>query len=172
MERLAKTDALAFLEKCLLRYEREVKGYTAKLKKHERVHGKMQPAEEIDVSFREKPFSVLLSWAANPRPALKSLFVKGENGDKVLVQPTWGWIPDLDPKGTFAMSKARYPMTEFGIKAGMESTRAYWVAAREAKALHVEYLGITTAQGTRRRAPVTRSNGPATPNPRPTASAS
>ncbi len=144
MERLAQTKPLAFLEKCILRYEREVKGYTCRLNKHERVHGKMQPAELIDVCFRESPFSVLLSWPGDPRPAIKSLFVKGENGDKVLVLPTWGWIPDLDPKGAFAMGKARYPLTEFGIKAGMDSTRAFWTAAQDAKALHVEYLGIAT----------------------------
>jgi hypothetical protein len=142
MERLAKDDPVAFLEKTLLRYEREVKGYNCTLKRQERVNGKLLPSEVIDVAFREKPFSVRLEWAAEPRPARAILLVEGENADKLVVQPTSLWSPDLDPKGSFAMARCRYPMTEFGMKKGMENTRAYWIAARDAKALHVEYLGV------------------------------
>src|SRR5262249_26736361 len=69
MERLARTDPVAFLEKCLLRYEREVKGYRCKLKRQERVNGKLLPSENFDVAFREKPFSVKLEWPEEPRPA-------------------------------------------------------------------------------------------------------
>src|SRR5262249_15604685 len=36
----------------------------------------------------------------------------------------------------------RFPITESDIKSGMLSTRAYWIAAKENKALHVEYLGV------------------------------
>jgi hypothetical protein len=142
MERLAKTDPLAFLEKCLLRYEREVKGYRCKLQRQERVQGKLQPSENFDVTFREKPFSVLLEWPNEPRPAKKLLFVQGDNSDKLVVVPTALWSPDLDPKGPIAMARCRYPLTEFGIKKGMDSTRAYWIAAKEAKALNVTYLGV------------------------------
>jgi hypothetical protein len=142
MERLAKDDPVAFLEKCLLRYDREVKGYRCTLKRQERVNGKLLPSEVIDVAFREKPFSVRLEWAADPRPARAILLVEGENADKLVVQPTSLWSPDLDPKGPIAMARCRYPMTEFGMKKGMENTRAYWIAARDARALHVEYLGV------------------------------
>jgi hypothetical protein len=142
MERLAASDPIAFIEKCLVRYDREVKGYRCKLKKQERVQGKLQPSERIDVAFREKPFSVLLTWPEEPRPAKALLYVEGENDNKLVVVPTALWSPDLAPDGPIAMARTRFPLTEFGIKKGMESTRAYWMAAREARALHIEYLGI------------------------------
>ena len=47
-----------FLEMCLARYEREVRGYSAKFIKHERIAGKLQPREKLEVHFREEPFSV------------------------------------------------------------------------------------------------------------------
>ena len=59
---LAETDPTAFLEACIRRYDREVKGYHCTLHKQERLEGKLQPSEVIDVDFREKPFSVLMDW--------------------------------------------------------------------------------------------------------------
>jgi hypothetical protein len=146
MERLAKEDPLQFLEACIRRYDREVKGYEATLIKQERVKGKLLPREEIRVWFRDKPFSTLMKWPKDPRPAQATLYVKGENGDLMLALPTGlaaltGPI-SIDPKGTLAMQTARYPITESDMKAGMVSSRAYWIAARDKKALHVEYLGV------------------------------
>jgi hypothetical protein len=145
MERLAKADPVAFLEWCLVRHEREVKGYHAKLVKQERIGGKLQPREFIDVDFREQPFSVRLQWPKAPRPALWTLYVKGANDDKLVVLPegikgALGPI-SLDPKGSMARESTRYLLTEFGIKVGCERTLAAWKAAREAKHLHVKYLG-------------------------------
>ena len=146
LERLAKEDPIGFLEVCLRRYDREVKGYEATLIKQERVHGKLQKREEIQVSFRGKPFSVLMKWAKDPRPAQATLYVQGENRDLMFVLPTGlgalaGAI-SIDPKGTLAMQSARYPITESDIRTAMASTRAYWIAARDEKALHIKYEGV------------------------------
>src|SRR5690349_4204007 len=77
MGRLARTDPLAFLENCLRRYDREVKGYRATLEKRERLGGKLQGGEVIDVWFQEKPFSVLLDWQRGTRLAQRTLYQKG-----------------------------------------------------------------------------------------------
>ena len=63
MEKLAQTDPIAFMEHCLRRYAREVKGYTLTLKKQERINGKTNPAETIEVYFNEKPHSVQIGRA-------------------------------------------------------------------------------------------------------------
>ena len=145
MKRLAETDPVAFLETCVRRYDREVKGYRCVLHKQERLDGKLQPSEEIAVEFREKPFSVLLDWREGARLAKKLLYVKGENNGKMLVKPNGllalAGVVERDPDGDDARKSSRYPITEFGIQIGSERTLASWKKAAKQNALHVEYLG-------------------------------
>ncbi len=146
MERLAKNDPIAFLKECIRRYDREVKGYTTTLRKQERIDGEIQPSEVIDVSFREQPFSVLMRWKEGARKATAVQYVKGENRDKLLVRPAGifsvAGVVARDPNGSDAKKSGRYPLTEFGIKIGMQRTLASWEKAKEANALHVEFLGV------------------------------
>lgn len=145
MERLARTDPVAVLENCLRRYAREVKGYQAALLKQERIGGKLQRGEVIDVLFREGPFSVRLDWREGARLARRTLYVRGENNDRLLVLPTI--LPGLlgvverDPRGPEARRSGRYPLTEFGMKIGTQRVLAGWEEARKQGSLHVEYLG-------------------------------
>jgi hypothetical protein len=146
MEQLAKNDPIAFLQECLRRYDREVQGYTATLHKQERIAGRLERREVIEVAFREKPFSVLLRWKEGARRAAAVLYVQGENRDQLLVRPAGIWsvagIVARDPHSEEAKQSGRYPLTEFGIKIGMQRTLASWEQAKKANALHVEYLGI------------------------------
>jgi hypothetical protein len=146
MERLARRDPIAFLEMCIRRYDREVKSYTAILKKQERIDGKLERSELIDIAFREDPFSVLMRWKEGARRADALLYVKGENGNQLLIHPTGVFsvagIVSRDPYGTDAKKGGRYALPEFGIKIGMQRTLASWERARKANALHIEYLGI------------------------------
>jgi hypothetical protein len=146
MERLAKRDPIAFLEACIRRYDREVKGYTATLKKQERIDGELQRSEIIDIAFREEPFSVLMLWKEGARRASALLYVKGENGNQLLIRPNGVFaavgVVTRDPFGTDAKKGGRYPLPEFGIKIGMQRTLASWEKAKKANALHIEYLGV------------------------------
>lgn len=147
MDRLARTDAIAFLENCLKRYDDDVRGYQALLHKQERAEGKLKGSEEIEVSFREKPFSVLLVWRKGARQAQRVLYVKGENDEQLLARPAGelafrlAGIVSRSPTGPEARQSGRYPITQFGMKLGLERTLASWKAAQKADALHVEYLG-------------------------------
>ena len=145
MTRLAETDPIAFLEACLRRYDREVKGYHCILHKQERLEGTLQPSEEIACDFREEPFSVLMEWKKGAGLAQRTLFVKGENKDKILVKGTGllalAGVVERDTDSPDAKKSSRYPINEFGIKCGMERTLASWKAAQKDGALHVEYLG-------------------------------
>jgi hypothetical protein len=147
MEELARTDPVAFLEESLKRYDREVRGYRTTLVKQERVDGKLLPEERVDSWFREKPFSVLMVWPKDPRPARKTLYVEGENNGKLLALPAGrliGWlagIQSLDPNAPAARRSSRFPITEFGIKAGSESALKAWKAARKRGDLKVVFGG-------------------------------
>jgi hypothetical protein len=146
LERLAHTDPVAFLEACLRRYDREVHGYRVTLHKHERLEGKLPPPEVIDVAFREKPFSVLFDWREGAGRAQRTLYVRGENDDKLLVRPA-GWrfhvagIVTRDPEGPDARAAGRYPLPGFGIKIGTQRVLTSWQEARKRGELHVEYVG-------------------------------
>jgi hypothetical protein len=146
MERLAKKDPIAFLETCIRRYDREVKGYTATLRKQERIEGNLERSELIDVAFREEPFSVLMKWKQGARQATGVLYVKGQNGDQLLVRPAGllavAGVVTRDPNGRDAKKGGRYPLTEFGIKIGMQRTVDSWRKAKKDDNLHLEYLGV------------------------------
>jgi hypothetical protein len=146
LERLARTDPVAFLEACLRRCDREVHGYRATLQKQERIDGKVRPVEVIDVAFREKPFSVLFDWREGAGRARRTLYVRGENEDKLLVRPSGALayklagIVSRDPEGPDARAAGRYPLTGFGIKIGMQRVLSSWQAAQKKGELHVEYV--------------------------------
>ncbi len=131
--KLAETNPIAFLEACIHRYKREVNGYRCVMRKQERLEGKLQPSEVIDVEFREKPFGVLMAWREGARLASKSLYVQGENNDKVLVKPAGflaiAGVVERDPTGAEARQASRVPVTDFGIEIGTEHTLESWEKA-------------------------------------------
>jgi Protein of unknown function (DUF1571) len=150
LEQLAQKDVIAFLKACILRYEKEVRGYQAVLVKQEFISGKLNPVETADVWFRDDPFSVLMRWRGEcVGRADRALYVRGANDDKTLAHPKnraarllVGDVVARDTDGPDARAVSRYSLREFGLRKGTERTLAAWEAARKRGNLHVEYLGI------------------------------
>lgn len=141
--RLAQDKPVEFLDMCLKRYHREVKGYCGLMKKQERIKGKLNPEETIDFCFREEPYSVLLKWREGARDVKASLYVQGQNRNQAVVLPNIR-IPfclEIDPEGSRAKAAGRYSIREFSIRQGTERTMRAWQAAKDQGNLHVEYLG-------------------------------
>lgn len=144
LEKLAREDPAAFLENCIRRYRREVKGYTCILQKQERVDGKLQPTEVMDARYREKPRSIYMEWLENPGRAERVLYVEGENDGKLLARPRSslarkfaGDVVERDINGDDGRKLLR-----FGLAQGSERTLAHWVAARKEEGkLPVKYAG-------------------------------
>src|SRR5215207_7597466 len=146
MERLASTDPIAFLEHCERKYKQTVSsGYSMKMQKQERISGALGSLEIIEVYFRDEPYSVFLHWQKGQKLAESALYVEGENKGMILIQPAGAFklagIQERDPEGSAAKQSGRFPITKFGLKVGLQRTRATWEAAREANDLKVEYLG-------------------------------
>jgi hypothetical protein len=141
---LPEPDVVTFLEKCLERYDKEVKGYTTKLYKQERVHGKLLPHELVYAEFKENPHSVYMKWLEGAGDALAAVYVKGENNDKLLAKPkifpliTW----TEDPRGEKAKRNGRYTIDEFGIKIGTQRVLRTWSKKKAEGKLQVECEGI------------------------------
>jgi hypothetical protein len=156
MERLAREQPVEFVEECLRRYRRDVrKGYTLVMTKEERIDGQLQTPEEMEVAFREQPYSVSLKWTKGARRAERTVYVTGQNDDKMLVRPTPKWrlvarlagrldkdgVARVDVDGDDARQSGRFTIKEFGMYQGLARLFADWKAARDRDALHVEYLG-------------------------------
>jgi hypothetical protein len=138
---------LLFLEMCLERYQQEVTGYSAKLIKRERVGGKLQPLEKVEVFFREEPFSVYMNWlegGVGLIPPQKVLYVNGENNGRLVARGR-GWAGfktfEKDIHGSEAKSTGIYTIDQFGIYLGTERTVAAMRKAKARGALHVAYKG-------------------------------
>ena len=143
---MARSAPLEFLEECIARYKKEVRGYRATLVKKEFVAGREQVEEVIKVWFKEEPFSVRMEWEKGWGLASRTLYVKGENDGMMLAKLVgplaFGGLAPRDPNGTEARSAARYPITEFGIQVGTLSTLKYWQAASDKRELRTEYGGL------------------------------
>lgn len=142
---LAQHEPLKFLQLCLDRYDREVKGYTCTFNKVERIGGKLRRPERIFVAFREQPFSVYFHWLEGKEMAEKVVFERGKNNNKLLAKVvilgiTSIWERDTD--GADAKKTGRYTIDQFGIHLGTMRTLASMRKAEERGELHLEYKGI------------------------------
>lgn len=144
MDKLAQGNPVKFLQACLARYNRDVKGYSMTFQKQERIDGKLEKKELLDVKFREKPFSVYMRWLEGARLAARVIYVQGENNDKMLVKPSGlgGFlIVSRDPEGADARKSGRYTLKQFGLKKGLQRSLYGFEEDQKAGKLHVEYQG-------------------------------
>lgn len=97
----------------------EIKDYQCRMTRRERRLGMLGAVQEVDVKFREEPFSVFFHWRKNPGKADKVLYVAGENQGKLMALPILiGWLTGpmaLDPEGPEARQSSARLITQFGF---------------------------------------------------------
>jgi hypothetical protein len=168
-EHLAKTDPVAMYEKCLARYEREVRGGLAvTLVKKERVQGKPVPPEEpveevIALSVRGDVVpdpatgklcrEVMMKWESGARRSMGSEMTGSFYSEKPGAEGTNNrvvtWRPKavlaksvaVDPTDAMAKDKSRFCIRDAGIYRSMLRTYTAWKQRKEAGTLKAEYLG-------------------------------
>jgi hypothetical protein len=109
----------------------DVKDYTARLVKRERIDGKLLPQEFADIKIRNRkvdadgnlvvPFSVYMKFVAPEKlEGREVIYVENENEGKIVGHAGGRFVSAitvyLDPNGAFAMMDQRYPVTELGIQ--------------------------------------------------------
>jgi hypothetical protein len=147
-EPLPIQDPVAFLQKCLDRYDvQHIQGYRCVFQKQERVGGVLQPSEVMDAAFRTQPFSVFLRWIQGTRRAASMLFVEGANDNQMLIRPaglagSFVNVVARDPEGTDARQAGRYTVKEFGLRNAAARSLRDWKAAQKKGTLKVHYLGV------------------------------
>jgi len=112
------------------RMAREVRDYTGRLLKRERVNGKLRPRELMEVKVRhgrtlddgsQIPFSVYVRYLSPQRlKGREVLYVEGENEGRLIATKGGGGLLSgitiaLDPTSERAMAGNRHPLTDIGI---------------------------------------------------------
>lgn len=117
--RMAILMQILLLEKGLEQVK-DVPNYSATFHKKERIGGKLSDDQFMTLKLRHEPFSVYMKWLKGNDEGQEILYVEGENDNEMLVKVggvSGRMLPaiKLDPTGSIAMGKARYPITTLGF---------------------------------------------------------
>ena len=151
MEQLAQTDPIAFFEKCLENYDRNVKDYKVTFAKQEKIGHKVSEEQITEVRFREEPYSVDMRWVHNAGRASRLLYVEGQRVDKhgnemALIKPSgvWGGLGikvERDIHGRDAKREGRRTIDQFGFRNTLGFLIHYSSKARNSGELVLKYIG-------------------------------
>ena len=146
VEKLAREDHIALLEKCLKHTRANYSDYTCTFIKQERINGDVKPEQTIEVKFLREPYSVAMTWVKNVPVAEKILYREGHYDGQMLVKPS-GFLGSLvgsvlrPPAGEAAMKNTLRPVSMFGFERGLENLLDVYRQADQAGDLKEAYGG-------------------------------
>lgn len=96
-----------------------LEGYTAVLRRQERVGGRLLPEQTLRIKVRHRPSSIYLR-NVGVRDGCEIIYVDGLRDGKLISHPgglVGLVVPpmELDPRSPLAMSQSRFPITEAGL---------------------------------------------------------
>jgi len=154
LESELRRDPVACLGRILREYRAEVRSESFTCIKQERLGGRLEAEERIDVLVREQPYAVRMLWRDGARSVAGSqvrglLYTAGENRGRMTV-----WRPealvtflrfhDLSPTDSAARQSSRYSPTEASLGHTLERTHRSWSSAKTAGKLEFDHLGKQT----------------------------
>jgi len=113
--------ALRVAQESLQFLDKNIPGYSAILRKQERINGELMDEEIAFIKVRHHPFSVYM-YFLSPCKGRECLYNDLPGGGKgKLVARDCGWkrrlgAIELDPEGTLAMKGQKYPIMKIGIR--------------------------------------------------------
>ncbi len=96
-----------------------VSGYTATLRKQERMAGRLGPEQTLTMKVRNRPFAIYLKFVA-PKAGKEVLYAEGHHDNKVIAHNgdwTRRLVPRLavEPDSPLALADSRHPVTDAGL---------------------------------------------------------
>lgn len=156
-EQLARRDALSFLKSCRAKYNDRVRDYRCRFIKRERVNGALSEEQEIDVSYREHPFSVHMNWVKNPGRAQEVSYVEDrwvkDGRQLALIKPSglWGLLAPSgvkrDIRGEDVKAASRRTIDQYGFRNTLDLIIKYCDMAKGKPGYKLSYLGIAKLDG-------------------------
>ncbi len=153
-ERFAASDPLGFLRMCRRHYIDNVSDYHCRFIKRERLRGVLTDEQEMEVLFRETPFSVDVRWVRNAGRAKRVSYVAGrwtkDGREFAMIYPA-GLLGLLLPRGVKrdihapdVRAAARATIDRFGFKNTLDEIIKNCEAARGDPDYDLRYLGCGT----------------------------
>jgi len=113
--------------------------------KTERIDGKIQPTQTIELKVRCEPFSVYMKWLEQPLKGRQVIYQRDRFQGKLVANVGdlfgFGSVFALDPKGPEATKGNRHPITQAGIQHITERLYEQFEEARGAGILRSRFLG-------------------------------
>jgi len=116
----------------------------------------LSPLEEIQATFRKEPFSVKFEWHDPAHDYYESVYVQGQNHNKLLVRERRGFLASppmvriLDVSDPVKFLKARNPVTDFGLAGVAHRTLTSFSDPELGGLVTVEYQGLVDLEPTHR----------------------
>jgi Protein of unknown function (DUF1571) len=173
---LARRDPLGFLRHCLERYDESgVKDYTCTFTKRERVKSRLTKSQVISVRFRERPYSIDMTWISNALGANRALYVQSQWKDSKgrelgWFKPSGAIIKLIVPKtqqpihGRHAKAASRRTIDQFGFRQTLGLLLKFTERAFAEDVLDIAFVGEAAIEGRptfvfERRLPYTGEKG-------------
>jgi hypothetical protein len=169
--RIIQADPVGFLRQVADRCDK-LQQYRMTFYRQERVGALVQslsPMEQIRAAFRKEPFSVKFEWESPDSDFYESVYVAGQNDNKLLIRERKGIFPfppqvrAIDPALPAKLGKARNPITDFGLARVTRRTLLPFDDAALAKVMTLQYEGVTNLEPTGRPAHHLHIERPPTP---------
>ena len=135
---------LALLQEAKRNYT-AVKDYTCTMVSQERVRGKLEERQIMQLKMKTEPFSVYMKWLA-PKDSVNQevAFVAGKNNNKMRVKSVklgqgglLGFM-SIDPNDPRVLERSRHNILEAGIGNMIEQNLAHWEKTRKVGQPRVE----------------------------------
>lgn len=173
---LIRKDPVAYLRQVQQRCD-AIAAYRLTFYRQERlgVFQTLGKVEKIAVIFRADPFSVKFTWDDPASYLAESVYVAGENDNKLIVREKHGLlglppvVRRLDAIDSVRWGQSKRPITDFGLSKLMERTISTIDRPPAGQPARIEYRGVTTLELTGQEAHhlvVMRAVAPGHPDPR------
>jgi hypothetical protein len=125
---LARRDPLRLVRLARERCERQIRDYSCVFIRQERIRDKLTPQQHIEVIYRNKPQSVLMTWIRNEDRVRRAVYVEGrlvdsDGAERALVEPSGALVRLAAKKlaipihGAMARASSRRTIDQFGFSA-------------------------------------------------------
>ncbi len=155
-----EADPVAYLRELYRRCE-ALEQYRLTFYRQERVGSLVQtltPMERMEALFRKKPFSVKFTWNAPDADYYETVYVEGQNDNKLLLRERKGIFPfppqvrAIDPALPAKLGKARNAITDFGLARVSRRSLIPFEDPALAKVMTICYEGVVDLDPTGRPA--------------------